>query len=176
MTQPEPVEVICSYSHKDEELRNELANHLSILQKEGVISGWHDRKLMAGDEWDGGIKEELNTADIILLLVSADFIASKYCYDIEVTRAMERHEAREAYVIPVILRPVRWKKAPFSKLIAFPKDAKAVTEWENKDSAFVDIAAGIEAAAEKLIAERRERLQKIGITGIEGWSGCKFVV
>jgi len=167
MSTPEPVEVFYSYSHKDEALRDELENHLSILNQEGIISGWHDRKLAAGDEWDGVIKEELNTADIILLLVSSDFIASKYCSGIEVKRAMERHEAKEACVIPVILRPVRWQKAPFSKLTAFPKDAKPVTEWNNQDSAFVDIAGGIEAAAERLIAERKERLQKADTIALE---------
>jgi hypothetical protein len=171
MTQPEPVEVFYSYSHKDEALRNELADHLSLLKRQGVISEWHDRQLMAGDEWDGVIKEELNTADIILLLVSSSFMASDYCYGVEVDRAMERHKAKEACVIPVILRPVAWKKAPFGKLTAFPTDGKAVTLWDNQDSAFLDIEGGIEAAAKKLMAERRERLLNVGITGIEALQG-----
>src|SRR5438128_1377433 len=101
----QPIEVFFSYSHKDEELRDEMANHLSILKRQGVITDWHDRRITAGDEWAGQIDEHLNSAHLILLLISADFIASDYCYDLELTRAMERHEAREACVIPVILRP-----------------------------------------------------------------------
>lgn len=88
------VEIFYSYSHKDEKLRDRLEKHLSILKREGVISGWHDRKITGGKEWAGQIDEHLNSAHIILLLVSADFVASDYCYDVEVKRAMERHETQ----------------------------------------------------------------------------------
>jgi hypothetical protein len=145
------IEVFFSYSHKDEELRDELEKHLSILKRQGVITGWHDRRIGAGREWAGEIDTHLNTADVILLLISSDFLASDYCYDVEMKRAMERHEAGEARVIPVILRPVDWKGAPFGKLQALPTDAKPVTEWPNRDGAFLNVAQGIRAAVEELV-------------------------
>lgn len=144
------IEVFYSYSHKDEELRNELENHLSILRQQGIIDNWHDRRIGAGREWEGEIDEHLDTASIVLLLISSNFLASDYCYDIEMNRAMEHHEATQARVIPVILRPVDWNGAPFSKLQALPKDAKPVTSWGNQDEAFLDIAKGIRAAAEEV--------------------------
>ncbi len=147
------VEVFYSYSHKDEKLRDELEKSLTMLKREGIITGWHDRKIGGGDEWAGEIDEHINSARIILLLISTDFLASDYCYDIEVKRAMERHEAGEALVIPVILRPVDWSSAPFGKLQGFPKDAKPITKWKNRDEAFKDVALGIRKVAEKLRAE-----------------------
>src|SRR3954471_1709733 len=107
-----PISLFYSYSHKDEALRDELETHLSLLKRQGVIAGWHDRRIEAGTEWAGAIDKNLEEAGIILLLVSADFLASPYCWDVEVRRAMERHEAGTARVIPVILRPVDWHSAP----------------------------------------------------------------
>ena len=141
-------ELFYSYAHSDERLRNALEKHLAIMKRQGLIEGWHDRKIVAGSEWKDQIDEHLNSAGIILLLVSADFLASNYCYDIEMTRAIERHEAGEAIVIPVILRPCDWKDTPFSKLQALPKDAKPVTTWSNRDEAFLDVARGIRAAVQ----------------------------
>ncbi len=148
MMQDKPIEVFYSYSHQDEKLRDELEKHLSSLKRQGVISSWHDRQIPAGGEWMGEIDEHLNTAQIILLLVSADFIASDYCCDIEVQQAVNRHEAGEAQVIPIILRPVDWEGAPFAKLQALPKDAEAVTSWANQDEAFKNVARGIRKAIE----------------------------
>src|SRR5215475_7058726 len=145
-----PVEVFFSYSHKDEDLQNELSKHLAMLKRQRVITAWHDRRIGAGKEWENEIDERLNSADIILLLISSDFLASDYCYDVEVTTAMKRHNDGEARVIPVILRHVDWKGAPFGKLQALPRDAKPVTDWQNRDQAFLDIAQGIRAAAEEL--------------------------
>lgn len=139
-----------SYAHKDEIFKMELETHLKILQRQGVIQGWSDREIGAGEEWRKEIMEKLNSADIILLLVSADFIASDFCYDIEMQRAMERHEAREARIIPIIVRDCIWSNAPFSKLQALPKDGKAVNTWPDKDTAWRDVGEGIEKAAESL--------------------------
>jgi len=152
------IEVFFSYSHKDEELRDQLSNHLSTLKRKQFITAWHDRRIGAGTEWASEIDERLDAADIILLLISSDFLASDYCYDVEVKRAMERHDAGEARVIPVILRPVDWKGAPFGKLQALPRDARPVTEWPNRDQAFLDIAQGIRAAAEELAFSQIQRL------------------
>ena len=144
------VELFYAYSHRDEGLREQLENHLSILRRQGIITDWHDRKIGAGREWEGEIHEHLNTAHIILLLVSSDFLASDYCYDIEVNQAMKRHEVGEARVIPIILRSVDWEDAPFGKLQALPRDAKPVTKWEDQDEAFANIAKGIKKAIEDL--------------------------
>ncbi|MEH1928522.1 MAG: GUN4 domain-containing protein [Nostoc sp.] len=148
-----------SYSHKDEALRDELAKHLSILERQSVISSWCDRKILPGEEWDYQINDNLNTADIILLLISSDFLFSKYCWDVEVKKAIERHNAGEACVIPVILRSVDWSGAPFAKLQALPKNAEPVVSrnWYNQDEAFTDVARGIRAAAEKLRDKRRQK-------------------
>lgn len=145
------VELFYSYAHEDEKLREQLEKHLVILKRQGVIQDWHDRKIGAGTEWKGQIDAHLNSAGVILLLISADFLASDYCYDIELKRAMQRHEAGEARVIPVILRPVDWQGAPFGKLQALPKDAKPVTSWTKRDEAFANVAQGIRAAVEELV-------------------------
>jgi hypothetical protein len=161
MSAPEPpaaqISLFYSYSHKDEALRKKLETHLSLLQTQGVIGGWHDRRIEAGTEWDGIINENLDRAGMILLLVSADFLASRYCRDVEVTQAMERHEAGTARVIPVILRPVDWHTAPFGKLQSLPRDGKPVTKWSNRDEAFTDIARGIREAAKGLNSLARSR-------------------
>jgi hypothetical protein len=145
-----PIEVFFCYSHKDEKLRDKLEKHLSLLKREGLIAGWHDRKISAGNEWKGQIDKHLDSARIILLLVSAEFVASDYCYDIEMRRAMERHEAGDARVIPIILRPCDWHSAPFGKLQALPKDAKPVADWKSQDHAFNDIARGMRAVVKEL--------------------------
>jgi tetratricopeptide (TPR) repeat protein len=151
----EAVKVFYSYSHKDERLRDTLEEHLSQLKRDGVISEWHDRGISAGREWAGEVDEHLKSADIILLLISSSFIASDYCYDVELKLAMERHEAGDARVVPVILRPCKWENAPFGKLNAMPKNAKPVTKWSNRDDAFTDIADGIGRVAEELKENRR---------------------
>jgi TIR domain len=149
----EPVEIFYSYSHKDEDLRDELENHLRILKHRGIITEWHDRRISAGSEWKGEIDSHLESAKVILLLISANFMASEYAYGIEMKRAMERHEAGEARVIPIVLRDVLWSGAPFSKLQALPTDGKAVTSraWINHDEAFKNISTGIEKAIKELL-------------------------
>jgi hypothetical protein len=118
------------------------------MKRQGAIRDWHDREITAGEEWDKAIDEHLESAHIILLLISADFLASDFRYDVVMKRAMERHKAGEASVIPIILREVDWRGAPFGKLQALPKDAKPVTSWSNIDEAFTDIAKGIRRAVE----------------------------
>src|SRR5688500_9459165 len=105
-----------SYCHADEGLSDELAKHLSLMLREGLISPWHDRCIEAGADIDDEISDRIEEADIILLLVSADFINSDYCYSREMTRALEKHKAGEVRVIPVILRHCDWHTAPFGKL------------------------------------------------------------
>jgi hypothetical protein len=136
-----------SYSHKDEALRDELEIHLAMLQRSGAIEAWHDRKIPAGDELDGAIDSKMECASVILLLVSPDFLASHYCYDVEVSKAMVLHEAGTARVIPVILRPCDWMNdTPFKNLLAAPKDGKPVTKWPDRDEAFLDVVKQIRSA------------------------------
>lgn len=157
MLPSQPLSVFFSYSHADETLRDKLAKHLSVLQRDKVIQTWHDRRISAGTEWAGQIDDNLNSADIILLLISDDFLASDYCYDVELKRAMERHEEKTARVIPVILRAVDWQGAEFRKLQALPKDARPITSWTNQDEAFADVAKGIRNAVTDIKNKRQDQ-------------------
>jgi tetratricopeptide (TPR) repeat protein len=141
-----PAEIFFSYSHKDERLRDQLETHLRALEREGLVSGWHDRRITAGDEWKGAIDERLKTAKIILLLLSSDFIASDYCHDVELSCAMERHERHEARVIPVILRPCDWQHTIFARLQALPTNGRPVLRWTSRDEAFLNVVEGIRKA------------------------------
>ncbi|WP_430453404.1 toll/interleukin-1 receptor domain-containing protein [Rhodopirellula europaea] len=139
--------VFFSYSHRDEVIRDELETHLAMLKRQGVIETWHDRRIVAGDEFDGKISEHLEKADIVLLLVSPYFIASQYCYAVEMARAMERHDAGDARVIPVIVDPCEWHMAPFGKLLAMPQDGKPISKFPNMHDAFLQITSAIRQAA-----------------------------
>ena len=144
------ISVFFSYSHRDEALRDELEIHLSSLKRQGAIGTWHDRRIDAGHEVDSEISEHLEMADIILLLVSPYFIASDYCYDIEMNRAMERHKCGEALVIPIILHPCDWQAAPFGKLMAVPTDGKPVSKFPNQHDAFLEVTKAVRKAAEDM--------------------------
>ena len=139
-----------SYSHKDEALRDQLEVHLAMLKREGLLETWHDRRITAGSELDPTIRTELDQADVVLFLISPDFLASNYCYEEEAGHAMQRHEQGLARVIPVILRPCEWHKAPFSKLLAAPTDGKPITKWPDQDDAFLDVTRAIRHAVEEL--------------------------
>jgi internalin A len=142
--------VFVSYSHKDERFKDELETHLKLLQRVGLIAEWHDRKIEAGDDWKARIDEHLERADIVLLLVSADFIASDYCYEQEMMRALQRHAAGAARVIPVVVRDVNWRLAPFADLQALPKDGMAVNEAPSRDAAWRSVSEGIERVAQHI--------------------------
>lgn len=147
---PRRITVFESYSHLDERLRAELEKHLAGLKRTTGIRTWHDAKIVPGRAISHEIAESLQTADVILLLVSANFLASDYCYCKEMNVAMARHKKGDAVVIPIILRPVDWHDTPFAELLALPKDGKAVTLWPNPDLAYVDIVKGIKRALQAL--------------------------
>lgn len=152
------IEVFFSYSHRDERMREKLEKHLSALRREKVIAGWHDRKIMPGTEWKDQIDEHIETAHIILLLISAEFLNSDYCYDVELKRAIARHDAGDARVIPIILRPCDWLKTPFGKLQALPRDGKPVSDFSTQDHAFNEVARGIRRVVEEMSkAPQRDR-------------------
>jgi hypothetical protein len=146
-----PLKLFISYCHQDEKYKDQLMNHLSSLKRRNIIKEWHDRKLIAGEEWDKIIKQELLDSDIILLLISSEFIASNYCYDIEIKKAMELHEEGEAKVIPIIVRPCDWKELPFSKIQGLPKDAKALSTWSDIDEGYLNIIEGIKNSINPLL-------------------------
>lgn len=131
-------------------MRNQLEIQLSMLKRQGIIETWHDRRIAAGQEIHGGISRNLEESDVILLLVSPDFLASDYCYDKEMLRGMERHERGEAIVIPVILRACDWHHAPFGKLNATPPDGKPVRQAVDIDQAFLEVAKAIREAVQRL--------------------------
>ena len=154
------VEIFISYSHKDEELKQQLDKHLASLKRQQVIRDWHDRKIEAGMKWAKQIDYKLNQADIILLLISPDFICSDYCSDIEMEQAIRRHEAGEAIVVPIILEPCDWTYLPCSKYQAFPKNAKPITTWTNSNEAFLDVIRGIRTVVERLFKQRQEKFKQ----------------
>lgn len=141
-----PASVFISYSHADEQHRTVLDKHLRLLQRQGAVSVWHDRRITAGDEWRGEIHRELNHADVVLLLVSVDFLASDYCYDVELKRAMERHEAGEARVVPIYLRVCDAGSAPFGKLQGIPDPESPLAEARNPDRWWTEVVRGIRQA------------------------------
>lgn len=143
---PVPAKVFYSYAHEDLDLCNRLLTHLASLRRSGLISEWHDRKIVPGSKWAKTIDDHVNSADVILLLISADFLASDYCHEIEMKRALERHAAGETIVLPVIIRPVDWKGTPFEDLQVLPTGSKPVTTWQNLDEAFADVARGVRNA------------------------------
>jgi hypothetical protein len=140
---PMPVEVFYSYADADEDLRHELEKHLSVLRYEGLIITWQKRQITAGTDWTQALNEHLETASLILLLISPDFLASAYCYGVEMQRALARHRAGSAWVVPLLLRPVDWQGAPFAHLQSLPYTGRPVTIWPNQDEAFAEIARGI---------------------------------
>lgn len=156
------VKIVICYAREDEALLKKLKAHLKPLQRQGLIEVWHDRDISAGTPWEQEIAKQLNNAQIILLLISPDFMDSDYCYGIEMQEAMKRHELGEARVIPVILRPVYWDGAPFGKLQALPSDAAPVISsfWHNWDEAFFDVTKGIH---EELI--RRSEPKSLDVQG-----------
>src|SRR5579863_2020535 len=138
-----PLSVFYSYAHEDEPLRKQLTSHLSLLRRQGLISEWHDRQLLPGTQWEKGIDAHLETASVILLLISSDFIESDYCYEIEMQRALERHQQGKATVIPIIMRPCKWQGSPFAHLQCLPPNGTPVTLWKHQDEAFVAIEEGL---------------------------------
>ena len=136
--------VFISYSRKDERYVRQLENVLAPLQRNNLIATWTDREISPGREWRREIELALENADIILLLVSPDFLASDYVQNQELQRALERHQSGSATVVPIILKPANWQVSPLSRLQALPRDARPVSEWQNRDQAWLDVAQGLQ--------------------------------
>ena len=171
--QVKPVDVfVVSCVHEDEGLREELAMQLSLLEHQGCISIWHDRRIPVGPEWKGQIDERLESSQIILLLVSPDFMASDYCFDVEMKRALERHKANEARVIPIILRHVNWREAPFARLQALPVNGRPVTDFPMRDKAFREVEAGIRSVVKELRSGRTGVIDQV----VFAWQNTSYGV
>jgi len=138
----EPKKIFISYSKHDVKvIEDELISDLKILERQGKITIWYDKKLQVGDEWDFEIKKQLQEADVILFVVSRKFIATDYIWDEEIKNALKRHDNREAKVIPIILSPCDWtgESTPFSELQATPTKGKPITTFDNQDEAWLEV-------------------------------------
>ena len=145
--------IFLSYAPEDEAMKSELDKALVALKRKGEIEVWQERQLLAGEEEDKAIQEEILAADIILLLVSIDFINSKEIWEKQLLVAMQRQEKNEARVIPVILRPCDWQEMPFGKLKALPSGEIPVTKIADTDEAYTNIAIGIRTVVENMLAQ-----------------------
>jgi tetratricopeptide (TPR) repeat protein len=149
-TLKQEIKLFYCYARKDKSLRDKLEIHLSSLKRRYQLTNWHDREILPGKEWEQTIDENLNTAHLILLLISPDFMASDYCFGKEMTRALERHGDGTCRVVPILLRPTYWKDAPFSTLQLLPIDAKPITRWPDRDEAFENVVTEISRTIENL--------------------------
>jgi TIR domain len=144
-----PLVVFYAYSRDDEPHLTQLRRHVSLLRRQKKIDDWHDREILPGGEWEPRLDEQFEKADIVILLVSPSFIASDYCWGVEMKRALKRQRNGQVVVIPVIVRPTEnWYSAPFGHLQALPRDGKAVTEWPSRDRAWANVAEGIRLVVE----------------------------
>lgn len=145
--------IFCCYARMDQMLLSQLKVHLMAMQRQRLITVWSDTDIDAGTPWAQEIEKHLDTAHIILLLVSADFIASDYCYSNEMLRAMQRHQRKEARVIPIILRTCDWTGTPFASLQALPVNAQPVTDrnsWPSEDKPLTEVTQGIRVIVDEL--------------------------
>src|SRR5205809_2078711 len=132
-----------SYSHKDSTMLEFLHKHLIQLQRDRLISAWTDNEIPAGGKISKSISKELNSSELFVALVSPDYIASGYCYNVEFDAALKLEEKGEITIVPVIIEPCDWLNTPFKEFKALPKDGKAISLWENKNTAFLDVAQNI---------------------------------
>ncbi len=158
------VKLFISYSHTDEDYKNELLEHLSPLKREGLIDSWHDREIKAGQEWNNEIDLNLKDSDIILFLISSSFINSDYCHDKEVKSATELHISGKAQLVPIFIRACKWQKLSFSKFQGFPTDARPISSWTDKDEAWLNVVDNIEVIARE-ISEKKSLKNELPILG-----------
>src|SRR5690554_7022919 len=142
-----PTKVFISYSHKDEDFKNSLTEHLAGLVRSGTISEWNDRKIVPGAVWSHEISENLRNADLILFLISSSFLSSNYCVNIEAETALSMHQSGEAQLVPIVIRAVDWSDTPLSKLQGLPKDALPIASWADRDERSEERRVGKECRA-----------------------------
>lgn len=137
------LKVFISYSHKDENYRQELETSLSLLKRQNLIETWSDRKILPGKNWRNEISSNLEESDLILFLISPDFIASDYSYEIELQRAIEKHDKQESVLIPIIIRHSSWHNSPIGNFQVLPREGKPISAWIDKDEAWLNVFEGI---------------------------------
>lgn len=129
-----------SYAHGDADLRKKLGTYLAPLVQQNKVTEWYDRNIAPGADWEAEISAQLESADLIILLISEDFLASEYCFGVEVDKALTRLKRGEVKVIPILLKPCLWQESRFSELQILPRDGKAITSWASPQEAFVEVA------------------------------------
>jgi hypothetical protein len=128
-----------SYAHSDGAMLDRLHAHLAMLRRDGTLSQWYDRDIMAGGDINKEVAKELSRCQLFLALASPDFLNSQYCYETEMTNAIRRHDAGEIIIVPVILEPCDWLSSPLARFKALPRDGKAISAWTNQNTAFLDV-------------------------------------
>lgn len=146
----EPLDVFISYATEDEKLKKELENHLVMLKREGIIRPWHSQQIDPGDEWASEISDLIDRSQIILLLISPNFLRSDHLYENEMMRAMQRHDSKQARVIPIMIRSADIENTPFHKLMMLPRNQQPVDTARNHDEVWVEIAREIRRLCESL--------------------------
>lgn len=136
-----------SYSHADAAVVSRLKTHLRQMERDRLVSVFYDREIHAGQDLDDAISGNLEEAGLFLAVVSPDFLSSSYCYEREMQRALELHEAGRIIVVPIIAEPSDWKNSPLGRLKAVPQDGKPISEWQNANSAFMDIVGELRRLA-----------------------------
>jgi hypothetical protein len=162
-----PVRIFYSYCREDAVFQQKLDEHLSDLRRSRLITTWSDQQMRPGTEWQHEIEAQLKSADIILLLVSSRYLNSNYCYDVEMKKALEQYHERGAHVLTILLSPTKWETTPLQQLPVLPVGGQPITEWQNQDKAFLNIADSISKivtelqdspTAEKAVPPTREEL------------------
>lgn len=139
-----------SYAYKDMEFKNELQNHLSGLKRMQLIKDWEGRAILPGEEWEEEIRQKLEQAEVVLFLVSSDFLASDYIHDVEIKKTFERYAQGKVRIIPIIVRPCDFKSLAINRYQALPDGAKAISLWPNRDEAYLNIVNRIREVIKQL--------------------------
>ena len=148
-----PISIFASYAPQDAPLEQELKEHQRPLQREGWIELWPDRDMSVATGWEQQSSKHLQTAQIILLLVSIDYLNSDYCRDIEMKQALERHQRREVRLLPILLRPCFWDSSPLGKLQVLPRNGQPVTTWSHREAAWLDVVQTLRRVVDQLLRE-----------------------
>lgn len=153
-----PLDVFISYSRKDKHRLGQLIEQLKPMRREGLIADWHDCCIDAGDDWSTVLEQKLATADVYLMLVSPSFLASDYCCEIELRKAMERERSAGAKVIPILGRPCDWRETPIAQFQSLPKDGRSISQWPSIDLGWLEVTKGLRRVIRSMRDERSDAI------------------
>lgn len=145
-----PVKIFISYAHEDKAYCTKLANHLRPLVRKGDIEVWTDGEIELGNEWDDEIKNALAESEIVLFLISSDFVNSEYIDGVELKKAMERYQKKDLIIIPVIIRFCDFSSLKLSRFQAAPAGGKPISKWDDHDEAYVNVVMGLKKVIKRL--------------------------